>query len=407
MLTRGEPPRLCKSSSVAVLFWLVLLTMAGCGGAKRDPAPGVADSAWTDCQTLPPMPTASSTEARQWFSIPSVFGLDGALPEGRLRVRGQTAYVAAGRRPIRIEWAERAQPSLCWLARDAAAQDRALDVAAPSDSSAVVILFGTWDRPRRILASTDDGQTWTEAKSPGLEPSFLSAVPAALAAVPASGVHPARVFATYGGPTLDISEDGGLNWTRVIVGGAVSTQGFAVDTAHETLWYVTEAVLDRVFAYWLPLGGADPLPTAWQRQSIDSWDANGVYAAEADPADPHAIYIGGEGRIGYLRPASAGVEVDVPWSMPPDGSVPYVYVTAIWPDPGRAGRVLFGGGESGAGAASLMESRDRGRQPVQVGIEGKPNGCIRSIATAPDPSLLLMTVEHYDDGSLGVFVLGR
>jgi hypothetical protein len=82
--------------------------------------------------------------------------------------------------------------------------------------------------------------------------------------------------------------------------------------------------------------------------------------------------IGGEGRLGYLRPASTGVQIDLPCSVLPDGAAPYVYVTAIWPDSGRDARILFGGGVHGGGAASLMESLDRGRQPVQIAIEGDP-----------------------------------
>jgi hypothetical protein len=172
------------------------------------------------------------------------------------------------------------------------------------------------------------------------------------------------------------------------------------------LWYVTEGALDRVIALWLPIGGADPLPTAWQRGLLSDWDANGVYAAEADPADPHAMYIGGEGRLGYLRPAGTGVQVDLPWIVPSDGSEIYVYVNAIWPDSERDARILFGGGEQGGGPASLLESLDRGRQPVQIAIEGAPSGSVRSIASAPDPALLLVAVNHADR-SLGVYVLGR
>ena len=48
------------------------------------------------------------------------------------------------------------------------------------------------------------------------------------------------------------------------------------------------------------------------KERVRGWDANGVYAAEPDPTDPHATYVGGEGRLGYLRPASTGVQIDLP-----------------------------------------------------------------------------------------------
>jgi hypothetical protein len=137
-----------------------------------------------------------------------------------------------------------------------------------------------------------------------------------------------------------------------------------------------------------------------------NWNGYAVCIAEADPGAPHAMYVGRGGQLGYLYSVDTGVEVGLTWSVPPDGSVPYFNVTALWPDPERAARILFGGGAQIGTPVTLMESLDRGRLPMRIAIESAPNGTVLSIASAPDPSLLLLTVE-LDDHSLGVYVHGR
>jgi hypothetical protein len=219
------------------------------------------------------------------------------------------------------------------------------------------------------------------------------ALPTVLIATTSSEAGPSRLFATHGGPTLDVSDDGGAHWQRLIDrGGATVAQGCALDTAQEWLWFVAEGRLDRVSAYGLRVSGA--LPRQWSIQNLPEWDANGAYVAVADPHSEHGIYVGGEGRLGYLTPSPEGAaQLETRWNA---GGLPqdvYPYLVALWADPSRAGHVLMGGGVQGAGPATLLKSEDYGVTARAIALEGNPYGTVRAVALAPDESTLLVLVD--------------
>lgn len=355
------------------------------------------------CEVLPELPQSDPSLVRHWFSRSQTrFGSTSIPPVGRIRVREQVVYIAAGTRPLRIDWNDR---ELCELEFNIDAEYAVQDLLAPEGSSKLVVLFGS--TTRIIYVSDDDGQTWTEARSPAPR-MYENGMPSALVFLPGSGTRPEQIFATYGGATLDVSENGGYDWTRLIDAGIMPAQGFAIDTSKKNLWYITEGALDRVAAYRLQISDDGRLPTKWSVETIPDWDANGVYSAEADPFDPNGIYFGGEGRLGYLRPSDEGVQIQTPWRLPSpyDSGQQYTYVTAIWPDPEQAGRVFFGGGQQGDSEAALMLSTDTGSNPSLIPFEESPKGVVRGVYPTPDPSTLLVVVE-YLDRTLGLYLLGR
>jgi hypothetical protein len=355
-----------------------------------------------DCSDLPLMPVNSSLQAVRWFSLAGVFGLEATTPpEGRIRTRRPSLYIAAGSRPIKIVWQE---SLLCLLGGTSDSQGKLVDLVAPAGSSSLVALFGTPNGPRTIRASQDDGQTWSEVRDP-LPPGVKSALPAELVFVPSSGARPERLFATYGGPTLDVSEDRGVRWTRLIDGTQYSTQAMTVDTAQEILYFLTQDItLEYVYASWLPVGGADPLPTALSNQPLGAATWPSPSSAEADPWDPHAIYIGGGGAFGYLVPSGSGVQVDLRWTMQTMAERYDSPVLAIWPDPQQAGRVLFGG--MSAGVPLLYDSPDGGRSLSTIPFEDNPSGSVVGIGLSPDRSQIVITVA-LADRSLAVYLLAR
>jgi hypothetical protein len=351
--------RLIRSSAIT----LVLTAEIGCEHSTT--------------KRLPPLPPANSASAVLWTSIPGITAVR------RVRARGDIAYVAADPEPLRIDLNALTYRT---LARPEDSTQQAQDIVAPIGGNRVVIVFASQSGARTIRVSSDDGATWLDASGPPAPSSEPPAIPSYLVSFPDTGGSPGRTFMTYGGTTLDVSDDGGRSWFRSILGGATPAEGFALDGAGTTLWCVTEAVIDRVAALWLDVTPNGDIPSAWNGQVLDEWDANGVYSAENDPFDPHGIYIGGEGRLGYLSPdGSGGVSAEVRWNSSADSSLasePHTYVEAILPSTTVADSVVFGGGEQGGGPASVFESASGGAAPTQIDLEGNPVGTVQGIVRA-------------------------
>jgi hypothetical protein len=350
------------------------------------------------CATLPPLPVTSQSEARLWFSSNEIRAFR------RARARQGELYLAANP-PLRVDWPGR---NFCLLPPPASQRETVEDILAPAGSDAVIIVYGTSEAARRIEVSNDKGRTWTRARDAGLPSLAPSSLPSAIEGFASSAGRMGRMFATYGGSTLDVSENGGLDWSRQIEGAAVPAQGFAIDFAGDTLWYVAAAALDRVAAFWIPLSDPGPLPREWNIERLPDWDANGVYSAQADPFDSHGLYLGGQGRLGHLRRAGKQVTVDVRWNVPPSATGElYTYVTAIWVDPKRSGHVVWGGGQQGGGPAQVLESMDGGKAPRPVPLSGRPAGVVRAIQPSPDDSKLLLFLEREPDTALAIYVIDR
>jgi hypothetical protein len=368
----------------------------------KAPDPGELDAAWHDggfgsCTTLPPLPAANRDGARFWFATSKI------LAPYRARMRDSVIYGAA-RPPYRLDG--RAS-SLCLFPGPTDPSAPNEDILAPPDSSLVVVAFGGGG-PREIRVSTDDGKTWTTARGPGVSDASGKGSPSALTAPPSTGTLPSRLYATYGGSTLDVSENGGLDWTRVIEGASTPAEGFVVDSAGETLWYLSEVIIDEVAALWIPISANGPLPSTWNVLPVPSFKANGVYIAQADPFDPHAIYVGGEGQLGYLTSNAGQATVDVTWSRSPtDPTLPFTYVVGLWVDPSQAKHLVWGGGQQGGGPAQLLESVDQGRDAREIPIEGHPEGYVTSIQYLPAISKLAVLVRRRSDASLAVYLVDR
>ena len=356
------------------------------------------DGGFADCRALPSLPATSSTEARFWFSSSEIIDIR------RTRFRDGIVY-GAGKPPFRLDVQV---PSLCFFPGPAAPEQMVEDIDAPPGSSVVVVAFGKYDSPREIRVSPDEGRTWMAAQEPGLPATGSDSVPCSFATRVGTGGAPPRMFATYGGTTVDVSDNGGLDWTRAILGSSTPAGGFVVDSAGETLWFVSEAVIDRVAAFWIPISATGPLPDTWNREVLTEWESNGVYVAEADPFDPHAIYLGGEGRLGYLTVSGTQVTVGIPWRRSPSGmdGGPYTYVTALWANPQRASHVIWGGGQQGGGPAEVLESVAGGAQPQEIPLEGKPSGVVRGIQYVPASAKLLVFLQR-PDSSLAVYAVDR
>lgn len=363
---------------------------------------GEIDAHWQDadfgaCTALPPLPPGSSMEARLWFSSSRIVSL------GQARMRDDVIYAAANP-PFRLD--ARAL-SLCLLPGPTGAKETTQDILAPAGSSLVVIALGS-DGPRRLLVSADDGRSWSTARDPGIPPSAGHSAPCALAAPPTNSGVPTHLFATYGGSTVDVSENGGLDWTRAVEGASTSAGGFVVDTAGETLWFVSEIILDRVGALWVPLSASGPLASTWKVKGFSEWDSNTVYRAIADPFDPHALYLGGAGRLGYLTTVNGDPMIDIPWTTgwPADPTAPITYVFALWADPARANHVVWGGIDGG-GPARLLESTEGGRNAQDIPLEGLPEGLVTSVIQVPGLSKLVILVRRASDAALAAYVLDR
>jgi hypothetical protein len=321
----------------------------------------------------------------------------------RARARNDTIYGAANP-SFRLD---APALSLCLLPGPMETGETTQDILAPAGSSLVVIAVGK-NGPRTLRVSADDGRTWSTARGPGIPPGAGHSLPCALAAAPNKMGSPTRLFATYGGNTLDVSDNGGLDWTRVIDGSSNSVAGFVTDSAGETLWYVSEVVLDGVAALWLPIPVAGPLPPAWNVKRLEEWDANGVYSAVADPFDPHAIYLGGEGRLGYLTTLNGDIKVDIPWARSStDPSLPYTYVLGLWADPSLANHVIWGGGQQGGGPAQVLESTEAGRNAHEIPMEGLPEGSVTSISYLPGVAKLVILMQRWSDATLAAYVIDR
>jgi hypothetical protein len=370
----------------------------GTDGSVMAESDSASNSTLNGCIALPPLPAGNTTEARLWFSS------SGITSVRRARVRDSAIYVAANP-PLRMDWQAL---SVCPLPGPSRPQEIVQDILAPASTSLIVIVYGVGGSARVIRVSMDDGRTWTSASDPGLPGRALTSVPSLLEGLASQGGRPGRLFATYGGTTLDVSDNGGVDWSRVFSGGQVPAQGFVVDSAGETLWYVGEGAPDRVAAYWMPVSAQGSLPSSWSMQVLAGWDGNTVYSAHADPFDPHAIYIGGAGRLGYLNMAGGQVIVDVRWALSQyDAGQPYTHVTALWADPQTANHIILGGGPEDGAPAQLLESTDGGRTPQEIALEGRPQGTVRAIQRSPTGSMLLVFLERASDSSLGIYVINR
>jgi hypothetical protein len=349
-------------------------------------------------KTLPPLPPTNSANAVFWTSI------SGVTAVRRVRTRGDIAYVAADPEPLRIDLTAL---TYRMLARPNDSTQQVQDIVTPIGGNRVVIAYASQSGARTIQVSNDDGTTWSDASGPPVPSSQPVAIPSDLVSFPDTGGSSGRTFMTYGGTTLDVSDDGGRSWFRSILGGPTPAEGFALDAAGTTLWCVAEAVIDRVEALWLDVTPNGDIPSAWNGQVLDGWDANGVYSAENDPFDPHGIYIGGEGRLGYLSPdGSGGVSAEVRWNSSADSSLasePYTYVEAILPSTTVKDLVVFGGGEQGNGPASVFESASGGAAPAQIELQGSPVGTVQGIVRAD--ARLLFFVDT--GGTLDIYAVSR
>jgi hypothetical protein len=380
-----------------VLTFLAIVGTSACSDLPSDMATA------EDCRQLisPPPPPPGATMAPFWFSIPDAFLLsDGGHtgpPQGRIAARATEIWIAASSQPLRLDLEAMQLCKVQSLHTDGL---RVIDVLAPADSQVVVALRGGTNRTRVIRVSHDSGHTWRDAHTPAAAMDDLS-LPSALVDVPASHDLPHRMFATQAGPTLDVSINFGRDWTRVISDASCAAQGFTVDTAKQTLWYIGECALDRVSASWLALDGV--LKSSWSRKPLETWNGNGVYVAEADPHDPHGVYLGGEGRLGFLTRVGEDVGVESRYSNSPSGES-YPYILAIWPDPKTPRQIVFGGGEQGGGRASLLLSVDSGRNPASIPIEGEPLGAVRAIEYIQKLDSLMVGLER-PDGAMDVHLL--
>jgi hypothetical protein len=354
------------------------------------------DGGFADCTVLPPLPPTTSTMGRLWFTSSRVLGVV------RSRERDGVIYGAANP-PFRLD---ALTSSLCFFPAPAA-DEQTQDILAPVGSSLVSIAYGS-DGPRVDRTSADDGRTWSTARGPGRPAHGGGSRPSELAALPSVIGPPARLFATCGGTTLDISENGGLDWTRVVEGGGTGSAGFAVDSAGETLWYLSEAVPDRVAAYWMAIPASGPLSSMWNFKLLPEWDSNHVWIAQADPFDPHAMYLGGDGRLGYLTTPGGEVTIDLPWNLPrlPTPGDLFILVQGLWVDPLRDKHVIWGGGNT-MSSARLLESTEGGRNAQEIPLEGPPAGWIVGVHRLPALAKLVVIMERPADRILAAYVLDR
>ncbi len=66
-------------------------------------------------------------------------------------------------------------------------------------------------------------------------------------------------------------------------------QGFALNQEQSVLWYITEGAIDVLSAMWTEVSSANS--ATWHRQLLEGWASNGVYALQADPGHPTAMYL--------------------------------------------------------------------------------------------------------------------
>lgn len=377
--------------------------LQGCG-AKLQETTGAADRGEVAFQSCvlsrelgaPPLSDAPDI-ARTWFRLEEHFAERPSPPEGRVRVRATHAFVTGGRHLLDIDWETR---TLCQRDVGASSGERVLDVLAPAGSSLVIALVGAEDTRRKLRVSTDAGANWRSVEEPSHNPSsLLTAVPSVLVASDAG-----RLFASYGGPTIDVAEQDGLRWSRYIEsGGSAPTYGLALNHAQTVLWCISEG-FDWSMASWTTLS---PTPTSvWNNQKLEGWGGGGVNTLEADPTDPAAMYIGGRGRLGHLvQPTEGPLRVDVRWA---DEGTRFGYINALLPDPEHRGQVLFGGDvhDEGGARARLLRSRTGGAEPAEVRLEHDPSGAVRGLAVSPAPTQLLIVVAGLH-GSLQVLTLQR
>ena len=337
---------------------------------------------------LPALPSPNVITAQLWASIP-------VSAVRRVRMRDDIIYVAADPEPLRIDCRSQTYRK---LGRPADASQLTQDIVVPIGGSRIVTIFASASEAT-IRSSRDDGATWMGASGPPA----TSGIPSSLVSFPDTSSGPGRTFMAYGGTSLEVSDDGGRSWTLVIPGGSVPAQGFTLNGAGTTLWCVAEAVPDRVASFWLNVTSGQSLPSVWQEQVLDGWDANGVYSAEGDPFAPLGIYIGGEGRLGYLRPdTDGGIIAESRWVTSPEAG-PYTYIVAILPSSTVADSVVFGGGEQGGGPARVLEAAGGGAATQDVVLDGSPSGTVRGIVRA-DTRLLFFV----DTGAaLEIYAISR
>lgn len=253
------------------------------------------------CEALPSRPNPVEGRTGRWFRLAGAFGFPAPIgsargwpPQGRIRARGSSLYVAVGALPLRIDIEEN---TACHLGGDldVAQSQRLLDIGAPENSHTLVALYASIDSlPPAIRVSFDDGVTWSKATlpEPGRE---QPALPGALTHAE-RGPSAGEWFVVHGGDTLDVSVDDARTWSRVIEGGHFTPIAFSVDYAGETLWWTYGDISASVLVRWAPLSQA----------RVDAWNSKAVpelmtmvYTLVPDPGGS-GVLIGGYAMVGRL-----------------------------------------------------------------------------------------------------------
>ena len=359
---------------------------SGIGGAMTAGSSAEAMGGASGSILLPELPTERSVVAKHWFDP------DGISSVRSVTSRGDVVYLAGVPHGARIDLAARRESTLSPSPDTSWSFD---SVAAPAGSSVLVAVLVRGESERLIRYSADDGASWQTASAPSTGASAWSRLSWVRSESGAT-----RIFALYGGPTLDMSEDNGASWRRVVAHDDITwpAAGFAADASGKVLWAAGEAVLDKVLAARLDLGQSE-LASDWT-QEIAYSESNGVYSAAADPGEPSAVYIGCEGRLGYLLFDSDGAfSIETPWTADLANGEPFTYVWAIWADPLVPKHVYFGGGDRTA--IRLHESNNRGGQAQELAFETAPAGTLIGIVPQTNTSDLFLFVGS--DGTKGAF----
>jgi len=358
----------------------------GIGGNAGDPDAGDPDAGVAEF-TLPDLPADDHNLARHWVDLDAIKSLR------RVAVRDGVAYLAGVPHGARIDLATYRVRSLDPAPDDSFSFE---DVVAPPGSSVVVAVLLRGQAERLIRYSTDGGDSFRTATAP---PANTGGCGWARTTWARAAQGPLRLFAMCGGPSLDMSEDDGATWTRLIDhdGESLSVPGFTSDASGKVLWFASEAVLDIVTGNWLDLSG--PLASEWHTK-IAYPDSNGVYSAAADPHAPPAVYMGEEGRLGYFTMSGSGdLSVETPWTADLAAGEPFTYVWAIWADPAVPNHVVFGGGDRDVGA-TLHESFARGSGATRIPIEGNPlQSTVLDVTPSLDNLHLIVFVGGGSDGT--------